>query len=69
MLACSVFLVYYFFKKYTNKFKLKSEKRSKLENILKDSGRGIHIMKSFVDNLHYNFTSKGTEAILEINLK
>jgi serine/threonine-protein kinase RsbW len=42
---------------------------TKLENILKDSGRGIHIMKSFVDNLHYNFTSKGTEAILEINLK
>ena len=42
---------------------------TKLENILKDSGRGIHIMKSFVDNLHYNFTSTGTEVILEINLK
>jgi serine/threonine-protein kinase RsbW len=42
---------------------------TKPENMLKDSGRGIHIMKSFVDNLHYNFTSKGTEAILEINLK
>jgi len=42
---------------------------TKPENILKDSGRGIHIMKSFVDNLHYNFTSTGTEVILEINLK
>jgi len=42
---------------------------TKPENILKDSGRGIHIIKSFVDNLHYNFTSTGTEVILEINLK
>ncbi|MCX6171024.1 MAG: ATP-binding protein [Ignavibacteriales bacterium] len=38
------------------------------ENILKDSGRGIHIMRSFLDNLRYNFTPTGTETILEISL-
>ena len=38
------------------------------ENILKDSGRGIHIMRSFLDDLRYNFTSSGTETILEISL-
>lgn len=42
---------------------------TKPENILKDSGRGIHIMKSFLDNLSYNFTPEGTETILVINLK
>ncbi len=34
------------------------------ENILKDSGRGIHIMKSFLTELKYNFTETGTETIL-----
>lgn len=38
------------------------------ENILKDSGRGIHIMKSFLKELHYNFTPTGTETILVLNL-
>ncbi len=38
------------------------------ENILKDSGRGIHIMRSFLDKLYYNFTPTGTETILEISL-
>jgi len=38
------------------------------ENILKDSGRGIHIMKSFIDDLKYNFTPSGTETILVIKL-
>ena len=42
---------------------------TKPENILKDSGRGIHIMRSFLNSLRYNFTPTGTEAILEINLK
>lgn len=42
---------------------------TKPENILKDSGRGIHIMRSFLNNLRYNFTPTGTEAILEISLK
>ena len=53
-----------------NGFDLKSvPDPTKSENILKDSGRGIHIMKSFLDNLRYKFTSTGTEVILEINLK
>lgn len=34
------------------------------ENILKDSGRGIHIMRSFLTELEYNFTDSGTETIL-----
>lgn len=34
------------------------------ENILKDHGRGIHIMKSFLDDIKYNFTTQGTEVIL-----
>ena len=38
------------------------------ENILKESGRGIHIMKNFLDDLKYNFTPEGTEAILVIEL-
>ena len=42
---------------------------TKPENILKDSGRGIHIMRSFLSELKYNFTPTGTETILEINLK
>ncbi|MCP5063453.1 MAG: ATP-binding protein [Ignavibacteriae bacterium] len=41
---------------------------TKPENILKNSGRGVHIMKSFLDNLEYNFTSSGTEAILTVNI-
>ncbi len=38
------------------------------ENILKDNGRGIHIMRSFLTDLHYNFTPSGTETILEMLL-
>jgi serine/threonine-protein kinase RsbW len=34
------------------------------ENILKESGRGIHIMRSFLAELKYNFTDSGTETIL-----
>ena len=41
---------------------------TKPENLLKDSGRGIHIMRSFLDDLRYNFTPNGTETILEISL-
>ncbi len=37
---------------------------TKPENILKDNGRGIHIMKTFLDELSYNFTEDGTETIL-----
>jgi len=42
---------------------------TKPENILKDSGRGIHIMRSFLDDLYYNYTPAGTETILVLNLK
>jgi len=34
------------------------------ENIQKSSGRGLHIMKSLVDDVKYNFTESGTELIL-----
>jgi len=37
------------------------------ENILRNSGRGVHIMNSLLDNLEYNFTPTGTEVILTIN--
>ncbi len=36
------------------------------ENILKDHGRGIHIMKSFVDDVIYNFSDDGTELVLRL---
>lgn len=42
---------------------------TKDENILKESGRGIHIMKSFLDELRYNFSREGTETILVLTLK
>jgi serine/threonine-protein kinase RsbW len=38
------------------------------ENILKESGRGIHIMRSFLKDLRYNFTPTGTETILTLAL-
>jgi serine/threonine-protein kinase RsbW len=38
------------------------------ENILKDNGRGIHIMKSFLDDLRYNFSDKGTDVTLVLKL-
>ena len=38
------------------------------ENILKDHGRGIHIMKTFLDEMSYNFTSEGTELIMVMNI-
>ncbi|MDA3860902.1 MAG: ATP-binding protein, partial [Melioribacteraceae bacterium] len=39
------------------------------ENILKDSGRGIYILRSFIDDVFYNFTEEGTELnlIIQIN--
>jgi len=38
------------------------------ENILKDSGRGIHIMRSFLDDLRYNFSGEGTDVTLVLKL-
>jgi len=42
---------------------------TKPENILKESGRGVHIMRSLLDDLKFNFTPNGTEIVLIINLK
>ncbi len=42
---------------------------TKPENIMRDSGRGIHIMRSFIDKVDYNFSSEGTELRLIINFK
>ncbi len=39
------------------------------ENILKDSGRGLLIMKSLVDKLEYKFSNSGTQVIFTIYLK
>lgn len=38
------------------------------ENILKGSGRGLHIMRELVDNMEYKFSKKGTELILTFNI-
>ena len=42
---------------------------TKEENMLKGNGRGLHIMKSLVDNLEYKFSKSGTETILTINIE
>jgi serine/threonine-protein kinase RsbW len=34
------------------------------ENLLKDSGRGIYLMRFYMDELKYNITPEGTETIL-----
>lgn len=38
------------------------------ENLLKDSGRGVYLMKFYMDDLRYNLTPTGTETILVLNL-
>ncbi len=40
---------------------------TKPENILRGSGRGIHIMRSLVDDLKYIFNKNSTELILIFN--
>ncbi|MCF8259135.1 MAG: ATP-binding protein [Melioribacteraceae bacterium] len=35
------------------------------ENILKDSGRGIFIINTLAQNLHFEFSDSGTEIIFE----
>ncbi len=37
------------------------------ENLLKESGRGIFIIKNVIDNLEYKFTEKGTLTVLTIS--
>jgi serine/threonine-protein kinase RsbW len=41
---------------------------TKPENLLKDSGRGVYLMKVYMDEVHYNITPTGTETILILNL-
>jgi serine/threonine-protein kinase RsbW len=38
------------------------------ENLLKDSGRGIYLMRFYMDDLKYKVTPTGTETILVLNL-
>ena len=38
------------------------------ENLLKDSGRGLYLMKVYMDELRYNVTPNGTETILVLDL-
>lgn len=38
------------------------------ENLLKDSGRGLYLMRVYMDDLRYNITPQGTETILILNV-
>jgi serine/threonine-protein kinase RsbW len=38
------------------------------ENLLKDSGRGLYLMRIYMDDLKYNITPEGTETILIMNI-
>lgn len=38
------------------------------DNLLKDSGRGVYLMRFYMDDLKYNVTPTGTETILVLNL-
>lgn len=38
------------------------------ENLLKDSGRGVYLMRFYMDDLKYNVTPSGTETILTLDL-
>lgn len=38
------------------------------DNLLKDSGRGVYLMRFYMDDLHYNITPTGTETVLTLNL-
>ncbi|HEY7751618.1 MAG TPA: ATP-binding protein [Ignavibacteriaceae bacterium] len=42
---------------------------TKPENLLKDSGRGVYLMKVYMDDLKYNVTPSGTETILTLKIK
>jgi serine/threonine-protein kinase RsbW len=37
------------------------------ENLLKDSGRGIYLMRVYMNDVKYNITPDGTETILILN--
>jgi serine/threonine-protein kinase RsbW len=40
---------------------------TKPENLLKDSGRGLYLMRVYMDEIHYKITPEGTETILIMN--
>jgi len=37
------------------------------ENLFKDSGRGVYLMKVYCDEVYHNITPTGTETILKIS--
>ena len=39
------------------------------ENLLKDSGRGVYLMRVYMDEVKHIVTETGTETILVLNLK
>ncbi len=41
---------------------------TEIDNLLKDSGRGIYLMRVYMDDLKFNVTPEGTETILILNL-
>ncbi len=38
------------------------------DNLLKDSGRGLYLMKVYMDEVYINITPTGTETILKLKL-
>ncbi len=38
------------------------------ENLMKDSGRGLYLMKYYMDDVTYKMTPNGTETILKLKL-
>ncbi|MCS7052446.1 MAG: ATP-binding protein [Ignavibacterium sp.] len=38
------------------------------ENLLKDSGRGVYLMKIYMDEIYFNKTNEGMETILKLKL-
>lgn len=39
------------------------------QNLLKDSGRGVYLMKVYMDDLKYNATPEGMETVLVLKLE
>ncbi len=39
------------------------------ENLMKDSGRGVYLMRIYMDELKFNITPTGTETILILKIK
>lgn len=39
------------------------------ENLLKDSGRGVYLMKIYMDEIIFNRTENGMETILKLKIK